>query len=76
MDQFDKRHPFIVAQRKFVAGQITVAQAVGMVRTDREFIAECELNGHDTAERAARIVRNLWVPRLIHARQEEKRNNG
>lgn len=72
MRALKERHPYIVADRKFTAGLITVAQAVGMMCADPEFTAECELQGHDKRERAEAIVRNLWTPRLLNNIKHER----
>jgi hypothetical protein len=58
-------HPYLEAEKLFVAGRIPVAQAVGMMMTDCEFIAECELKGCDKASTAEAIVRNTWARRLL-----------
>lgn len=60
-----ERHPYIEAERLFCAGGIPVAQAVGMMLTDREFIAECELKGVNKAATAEAIVRNTWARKLL-----------
>lgn len=63
----EDRHPWIVAERRFLAGEITRLQAAGMVATDREFIAEVELRGGDPVAEARRVVREVWTPRLVLA---------
>jgi hypothetical protein len=56
---------YMKAERQFCAGQITVAQAVGMICTDCDYIAECELTGRDKLEHADVIVRTVWAPKLL-----------
>jgi hypothetical protein len=67
MQALKERHPYCEAERLFCAGRIPVAQAVGMMLTDREFIAECELRGLDKSANAERIVRNVWALQLLQA---------
>lgn len=71
MRALKERHPYIVAERNFTAGLLTVAQAIGMIMIDQEYIAECELTGRDKREYAEAIVRNRWAPRMLHRMKEE-----
>lgn len=78
-ETFAKRHPYLAAHEAFVAGWITREQAVEHILTDREFIAEAELNylggRTDLPPRAAarRIVDNEWLRDAVRAAQETKR---
>jgi hypothetical protein len=49
----------------FTAGRIPVAQAVGMMLSDRDYIAECQLSGRDARAHAETIVRDQWARRLL-----------
>ena len=60
-------HAFLQAERLFVAGRIPVAQAVGMMLSDCDFIAECEMSGRDKRDHAEAIVRTLWASRMLEA---------
>jgi hypothetical protein len=66
------RHPYVYAHDAFVAGNMTVAQAVAMVASDREFIAESELGiltdryqFEDVLAAARHVVENVWRMELI-----------
>jgi hypothetical protein len=58
-------HPYIEAEHLFTAGRIPVSQAVGMMMSDCDFIAECETHGLDTALYAETIVRDQWARKLL-----------
>ena len=59
--------PYTQAERLFTEGRIPVSQAVGMILSDRDFIAECEMAGRDKALHAETIVRDVWARRLLGA---------
>jgi hypothetical protein len=58
-------HAFLQAERLFVAGIIPVSQAIGMMLSDRDFVAECEMAGKDKRLHAECIVRDVWARRLL-----------
>jgi hypothetical protein len=60
-------NPYLDAERKFLSGTITVAQAVAMMCLDRDFVAECELQGKDKAVYADAIVRQKWAAVMLEA---------
>lgn len=60
-----ERHPYCEAERLFTSGRIPVAQAVGMMLTDIDYRAECELSGRDARVYAECIVRDQWARRLL-----------
>jgi hypothetical protein len=70
MRALKERHPYIVAEQLFTAGRIPVAQAVGMMLLDREFIAECEMEGCDKTVYAEHIVRDQWARKLLATSNE------
>jgi hypothetical protein len=57
--------PYSQAEMLFTAGRIPVAQAVGMMLSDRDFVAECEMGGRDKRLHAETIVRDIWARRLL-----------
>jgi hypothetical protein len=67
-------HPYIIAEERFKAGILTVAQAVAMVCSDPDYRAECELTGRDKRLHADAIVRDVWAPVLVRNIQESKAN--
>jgi hypothetical protein len=58
-------HPYLNAERLFCTGRIPVAQAIGMILSDPDYIAECELTGKDKAAYAEAIVRGTWARVLL-----------
>jgi hypothetical protein len=58
-------HAFLQAEKLFTSGRIPVAQAVGMMLSDCDFIAECEMSGRDKRLHAECIVRDQWARRLL-----------
>lgn len=56
---------YMRAERLFTAGQIPVAQAVGMMLSDCDYIAECSLSGRDARLYAECIVRDQWARKLL-----------
>lgn len=59
-----ERHPYIAAHVAYVNGQLHSINAIALVTQDREFIAECELNGLDTLEAARCVVLDKWRKQL------------
>lgn len=53
------------AEQLFTQGRIPVAQAIGMMLSDCDFIAECEMGGRDKRLHAETIVREIWARRLL-----------
>jgi hypothetical protein len=74
-DWFRNEHPFCWARDEFLAGNLTIAQAVAMVARDRDFIAETDLGmtGESPLEAATRVVWSVWCPELVARIQAEKR---
>lgn len=73
---FAARHPHIAAREGYVNGGIPMVQAVGMVASDPEFIAECELTyGTALATRIelARAVVEGWMADAVAEAQRVKR---
>lgn len=74
VDHIRQRNPYIAAHDAFVGGLITVSQAIAMVVSDRDFIAEatmrCDGSVFDNAER---VVRQSWAPELVARIQDRKR---
>lgn len=58
-------HPYITARDKYFAGRIPSTQAIGMVASDRDFIAESELAGLNPVEAAREIVLKDWRAHLV-----------
>ena len=61
------RDPYTQARKLFTAGRIPVSQAIGMMLSDRDFVAECEMGGRDKALYAETIVRDIWTRELLEA---------
>lgn len=60
--------PYTQARMLFTAGRIPVSQAIGMIMSDRDFVAECEMGGRDKALLYAEtIVRDIWTRELLGA---------
>ncbi len=66
-------HAYLYAQQLFIAGRIPVAQAVGMMLSDRAFVAECDLagHGHNRSLYAECIVRDQWARKLLEASRSD-----
>jgi len=74
--EFENRHPYLAAKERFMAGEITRLQAVAMVASDREFVAEVELDPrHANVFASARaVVEQNWVPELVLAITKGKKS--
>lgn len=57
-------HGYTIAKKLFKDGRIPAAQARGMVQLDRDFIAEVEMQGNDTAD-IAEVVVNNWISQIF-----------
>jgi hypothetical protein len=68
-------HPYVEADIAFERGHITRLQAVGMIMKDRDFIAECELQGGDKRAMAEAIVEHEWLPKQVAYLQAAKRGS-
>jgi hypothetical protein len=66
-----KRHPYTWAHDAYVAGRIHSSQAALMCASDREFIAECEMQGLSPRTEAFRIVRDIWSPEMVACKSRE-----
>jgi hypothetical protein len=60
-----QRHPYIMAQKLFVAGLLLSGQAAALAATDGDFIGECFYQHKNAREEAARIVRDVWSLELV-----------
>ncbi len=60
-------HDWPRAEKLFMQGRIPVAQAVGMMLSDSDFVAECERagHGHNKSLYAECIVRDQWARKLL-----------
>lgn len=65
-------HAYLQAEKLYTEGHIPVAQAVAMILSDCDFIAECELSLRDARQYAEAIVRNDWTRRLLVNMQLER----
>lgn len=65
LDELYRRHPYLDARERFMRGELTRVQAAGMVASDRDFIAECELNGLKPEREARLMVERKWCPELL-----------
>jgi hypothetical protein len=69
-----ERHPYIIARKRFVAGEITREQAASMCAMDREWIAECDLSSKDPYAMALELtIRGDWAKEAVAAAQARKR---
>jgi len=62
---FNRRHPYIVAERLYLRGHIPSCQAIAMVASDREFRAEATLAMEDVLVAARRVVLESWRAKLV-----------
>lgn len=58
-------HAYLQAEQLFTSGRIPVTQAIGMMLSDCDYIAQCELQGRDKRLYAETIVRDVWARRLL-----------
>lgn len=65
-------HAYLHAEKLFTAGRIPVAQAVGMMLSDCDYIAECQLSGRDARAHAEVIVRDQWARRLLEDPEDQE----
>jgi hypothetical protein len=70
-----KRHPYLWAHDAYVAGRIHSSQAALMCASDREFKAECELQGLTPRTEALRIVRDIWSADLVASALTARRSS-
>jgi hypothetical protein len=75
LDSLLAANPYVTAQLAFEDGLITREQAAGMIMRDRDFIAECDLQGLDKRATAHGIVEE-WLPALVANMQRAKRGEG
>lgn len=70
-DMLLERHPYLVAQDRFLKGELHTLSAAAMVARDPDFIAQVEMSGKhglgpDAVMAAAiAVVRDVWVPCLV-----------
>lgn len=63
-----RTHPYLEAERRYIAGEIPSCQAIAMVLADREFLAEATLGSEHSPETLAQvIVTEQWAARLAKA---------